>query len=181
MKKDHTPSKQLGMPQKDLAMLLGVSRSLYSMFESGQRNLPTAASLLLTEMLAHFHAPQTQAKVQQRKAEITGLQHQLENLIRENEYQRTLIERKWAAAQKKHEAATRRAMVMEFLANHKPGMKNAGASLAKSTAEESLTAKTLLALELKKEALDLENRILHDRIKKIVDQQNLQSKAGKTQ
>lgn len=180
MKKDYTPSKQLGIPQKDLAMLLGVSRSLYSMFESGQRNLPTAASLLLNEMLAHFHAPQTQAKVQQRKSEITGLQHQLQILIRENEFQRALIERKLAAAQKKHEAATRRAMVMEFLTSHKAGMKNAGASWAKSTVEESLTAKTLLALELKKEALELEKRILHDRIQKIIGVKNLGSKSGET-
>ena len=157
-----------------MAMILGVTRSHYAMFEIGQRSLPTPASLLLNEMLAQFHAPESMARVQQRNAELDiGLLDYLENLLRENQFQLQVIARKLAAAQRKHEAASRRAMAMEFLKTRKFGMKASGAALARSSAEENISAKNVLSLELKKEALEIESRILMNRIKKIAMTQKI--------
>ncbi len=54
MKKDHAISTYLGITQLELAMLLGVSRSQFSMFELGKRDLPLHAMQLLGET-AHLY------------------------------------------------------------------------------------------------------------------------------
>jgi transcriptional regulator with XRE-family HTH domain len=42
----------LGMKQEEIALLLEITRSQWAMYETGKRDLPTAAKLKLAEMLA---------------------------------------------------------------------------------------------------------------------------------
>ncbi|MBS7787477.1 helix-turn-helix transcriptional regulator [Flavobacterium sp. CYK-55] len=55
MKKTVKLNKMLGLNQYDVAMLMGITRSQWSMFESGKRQLPHQATLLLSEILKHLN------------------------------------------------------------------------------------------------------------------------------
>ena len=51
MKKQEKIREAFGISQEDLAVLLKINRSHIAMFETGKRDLPTAAKLQLFEML----------------------------------------------------------------------------------------------------------------------------------
>ena len=53
MKKDITISKLLGASQLEMAILLGINASQWSMYESDDRDLPNDALSLMNEMLKH--------------------------------------------------------------------------------------------------------------------------------
>ena len=54
MKNTAKLNKMLGLSQSDVAMLMGITRSQWSMFESGKRKLPPQANLLLSAILNHL-------------------------------------------------------------------------------------------------------------------------------
>ena len=112
MKKQTTLTALLGLSQQEVAMLLGVNRSQWSMFESGQRSLPLHANLLLSEILTHmksFDATKSKGAAQ----EITP--DQLQRQLLENEYQQLRIARKIAAITKKQDAQARLLHLSAFL------------------------------------------------------------------
>ena len=86
MKKEDTICPLLGIRQEDMAMLLGITRAQWSMYESGKRDLPTNASILFSEMLAHVLAPETENK-SIFPTELKPSQQQPEIRLRENQYQ----------------------------------------------------------------------------------------------
>jgi transcriptional regulator with XRE-family HTH domain len=119
MKKEPTLTTLLGITQQQAAMLLGVSRSQWSMFELGKRDLPLPAKQLLAEMLAHVQPAETLAK----NAHVTPLvtPQQCESLLRENEFQRLLVMRKITTATQKQQAQDRLGQLASFLRNHDKG------------------------------------------------------------
>ena len=60
MEKDRKIRELLGMKQEDMAMLLQVTRTQWSMYEIGERDLPVAAVNQLVRMLAFIHQPETE-------------------------------------------------------------------------------------------------------------------------
>lgn len=52
MEKDKNIREILGLQQQEIAILLKVTRSQWSLYEIGKRDLPIAAKLKLAEMLA---------------------------------------------------------------------------------------------------------------------------------
>lgn len=54
MKHKKSLKETLGIPQEELAALLGVTRSQLSMYESGKRELPLTAIIELTGMLTYM-------------------------------------------------------------------------------------------------------------------------------
>lgn len=125
MKKETTISALLGLSQQEVAMLLGVNRSQWSMFESGQRDLPLHAKQLLGEMLTHMKSFDASKGT---KASQKLTYDQLERQLRENEYQQLLLSRKIAAITKKQEAQARLSHLSEFLSAH-TSYKNASPQL----------------------------------------------------
>ena len=98
-KKRENPIRALlGLKQEDIAMLLGISRAHWGMYEIGKRDLPIHAVQLLAEMLTHMNAANPESKHAEVKYEVS--QEQLQRLQLENEYQRHLNQRKIAAALK---------------------------------------------------------------------------------
>ncbi len=109
MKNQTAISSLLGLTQHETAMLLGVSRSLLSLYELGKRDLPLRATLLLAEILQHVNTPQAKPVAFRANPEHLG------QLLRENEFQRLRLERKMAKAARKLLAQQRRLRLAEFL------------------------------------------------------------------
>ena len=61
MNKRKSISESLGFKQWEMATLLQINRSQWSMFESGKRSLPTPALYLLSEMLEHLKSQEAMA------------------------------------------------------------------------------------------------------------------------
>ena len=63
MKKERNVSSLLGVNQQDAAMLLGVSRSLWSMYELGRRDISLPVKQLLAELLTYVQSGMKKKKV----------------------------------------------------------------------------------------------------------------------
>ena len=171
MKKDHAISTYLGITQLELAMLLGVSRSQFSMFELGKRDLPLPAKQLLGDMLTYIQSPEVAAKSTLPEASQATLP-QLERLQRENHYQQLLTERKIAVATKKLQAQARLLQLSAFLSSRE-GSRGAAINFPKALERKTNKAAEapLLAIlteqQLRLELLELENLLLDSRLRKL--------------
>lgn len=174
MKKEHTLRTLLGLTQEDCAMLLGVTRSQWSMFELGQRDLPLAAKQLLTELLTHLQSPETKAnrhpaEAQQEVAKIAVL----ERMLRENEYERLRLAKKINAITKKYEATIQQLKLVDYMAQRTTSKGSYEMlhlnSLARSAAKTIDTdgAGVLLQLQIKQEGLELEQLLLESKWRKL--------------
>jgi transcriptional regulator with XRE-family HTH domain len=173
MKNQHAIRTLLGITQQDAAMLLGVHRSQWSMFESGKRSLPVPAMQLLAEMLSHVQGPQAASRRMQDLLQYSRQQHrQLENLLRENEYQQALMAKKMAALEKKQAAQLRLSQLADFLNSRKSFGKNANSFhdeiINKAQAASKNISTTVMQCELKQEALILEKLVMESKMRKIL-------------
>ena len=163
----------LGATQHDIAMLLGISRSQWAMYETGKRDLPLHATQLLAEMLAHLQSPERKTAsdpvIQRQQA---AQRKHLEQLLRENEFQQLLIARKIDAAAKKHEAGVRLLQLANFVEQRHKGDK--GETFRFNTVAHKATFKDsaleiteLTNHQIKKEILELENLVLQSKLRKL--------------
>lgn len=120
MKKIHPIRESLGLTQEQAAVMLGVTRSHWSMYELGKRDLPLPAKERLAEILQFL---QTLENKQKRTPQLKPDAAQLARQIRENEYQRLILEKKLAAAEEKHAAQVRLSLLTEFLESRATGAK----------------------------------------------------------
>ncbi len=170
MKKEYAIRNLLGITQQDAALLFKVSRSQWSMFELGQRDLPLAAQQLLAEMLTHVQSGHTGKSVTLEKV---ATQHRhVERLIRENEYQQLRLARKAAEVAKKQEAQQRLAHVLDFLQSQQTGTQKAAGVLQTIASKAAPVlapdhSATLIEHELKQEVLVLEKLLLESKLRKI--------------
>lgn len=140
MKKTISLSAQFGISHKDMAMLLNVHISQWSMFEAGKRDLPAEAKLLLAEMLGHLEK-QKQLKPHHEPALQPGeQQNYLHSQLQENKRKSIVLSRKLEAAKKKQLANHNAQQLTSFLAEQ-PQQKSALSSgHIKSLAARSATA-----------------------------------------
>ena len=117
MKKENTIRQMLGMTQEKIAMLLGISRSQWAMFELGKRNLPAAAQQLLAELLTHVQSPETAKSITQPAKQEGKEQKIIENALLENQYQLLLVSREITALEKKANATLKSLHVTDFLSS----------------------------------------------------------------
>lgn len=170
MKKEYAIRTLLGITQQDAALLFRVSRSQWSMFESGKRDLPLAAQQLLAEMLTHVQSGQTAKNAAPEK--VAAQQQHVERLIRENEYQQLLVARKTAEVAKKQAAQERLAQVVDFLQSRHSGTQKGAGVLQTIGSKAALVlaldhSATLIEHELKQEVLVLEKLLLESKLRKI--------------
>jgi transcriptional regulator with XRE-family HTH domain len=168
MKKEQTVTTLLGITQQDVALLLGISRSQWSMFESGHRDLPLPAKQLLAEMLTHVQSQEAAAKNTTLPPQKAKLQ-QLERLLRNNEYEQLLVARKIAVATKKQQAHARLLQLTLFLSTRNTG-KHATPQVHQvlvakaSPALEAQFSDAVTELQHRQELLELEKLLLESRV-----------------
>ena len=168
MKNTTAISALLGLSQQDMANLLGVSRSLFSMFESGKRDLPPNATQLLAEILAQVRPAITPTKGLGQTPHRAQRKLQIERLLRENEYQQLLNAKKIATATKRYESHLRASSLAESLKSY-PNKKvktellqAAVVKISDGTATDSL--EVLVRYEIKQELLLHEQKWLESQL-----------------
>jgi transcriptional regulator with XRE-family HTH domain len=151
---------QLGLTQDEMAMLLKIGRSAWSMYELGLRDIPAPAKLLLAEMLKHMQNHEKPAP--ERRADPGPA---LGRMLKENEFQQLLVARKIAALERRQDKAAKRAHVAEFFrvrAGSGKGRKNFPGVISGKPADQD--SRVLLALEMRRASLDFERKWLESRL-----------------
>lgn len=168
MKKNTTITALLGVTQHDMATLLGVSRSQWSMYELGKRDLPLAAQQLLAAMLVYVNAPEATTNSLPPAVRQQVTKKQLERLLHENEYQQMLVAKKIDAITKKRETQLRQLRLQEYLIANDPENANTRFSFTLpngmfAISEEESTAQ-LVTLQLKQQVLVFEKGLIEARL-----------------
>lgn len=159
-----------GITQEDIAMLFGIPRTTWSMFEIGHRDLPTPAMLLLGDILIHLHtnAPK---RTQEAKASAQSFKR-AEQMLNENTYQLAMIQRKIEETIKMQQQQVHLQLLAEFLKTQKTGkteaVKFSGSILAKAEGIDVAQMEANLdALQYRQELLRREKSLLESKIKKL--------------
>ena len=158
----------LGISQENLANLLQVSRSQIAMYELGKRSLPVPAMEKLATMLTLLQDKSTKREVKKNNA--VEEQNLLKKLLLKNSHQQLIVERKIIAIEKKQKAlATSKKLIAHLLKNEGKINKNElvvlksiEVKLKKQEIEKYNTA--LLQLEIKKEVLVFEEKVLQKKL-----------------
>ena len=183
MKKQTSITALLGLRQQDVAMLLQVHPSQWSMYESGKRDLPLPAKQLLAELLTHIQAPETTAKSHPIEGQQAMAQQQLlERLLRENEYQQLLIAKKIKVVTKKVEDKIKVLKLVDYMVQ-RPANKRIFETLHLKEMEYKATksietdgSAVLLQHQIKQELLVLEKLTIESKLRKIL--LSIESKEG---
>ena len=161
-------STSLGFKQQELAQLLQVSRSQLSLYELGKRSLPVHAMEKLTIMLTLAQKGKAKSKV--KKNISVKEQNILKKLLLKNSHQQLLVERKIKTLEKKQNAlATSKKLIAHLLKNESKMKKNELAvlkSLEVKLKNQDIKnyATLLLQLEIKKEVLVFEEKLLRKKL-----------------
>ena len=103
MKKTTTISSLLGLTQNQMAILLQVHTSQWSMYESGKRNIPLKAKQVLAAILGFLKFEGKSHKVQQHIMEQEELKKKrLEKLLKKNEFEYFMISKKIASSERRY-------------------------------------------------------------------------------
>ncbi|NHN26362.1 helix-turn-helix transcriptional regulator [Flavobacterium jejuense] len=117
MKKD-TTFKSLLLSQEEIALLLGIKRSQYAMYEIGKRDLPTAALLKLSKLTnyADTLSQLTKREFPYHKTQQAKKQELLLKQIENNNIEQLLLEKKIKQLQHNYQKAAR---TIEFVTLYK--------------------------------------------------------------
>ncbi|SCY87908.1 helix-turn-helix domain-containing protein [Flavobacterium caeni] len=165
MKPKSSLRQQLGVTQREMSMLLGVTVSRWSMYESGLRELPGHTLPRLAQLIAAVQSPDAKPA----NVTVTDRQkHQLDQWARENDYGRQAIARQIAVYDKKSDAAARKEKVQRFLSTYQPAkdeLPMAVKRLPKGRQPDAVQASLeRLALERRAALLEFERKWLHDKM-----------------
>ncbi len=119
MKSKATIREQFGTTQEEMAMILGVSMSAWSMYESGLRDLPVHATQMLAEMLMHMKAASRPSDHDAKGKQNPALLAQIDALLRDNEFERMRAARQLGQLERRREMAAKRARINNFLKDQK--------------------------------------------------------------
>lgn len=155
----------LGLTQQEIAMVLGVSRSQWSLYELGRRDLPLSASNLLAEMLSHMEKAETSSKKLNKLSQEKS-QKELERLLQKNENQIALISKTINSIEKKQHKNFRASLLADYLKANEDlkGMAKYIDSKASRSFEKA--GIDLLRNKLRLELLQLQKQLLDTEIKK---------------
>lgn len=117
MKYNNNIKTLLGIKQKDIALLLQVTRSQWSMYEIGKRDLPVAAKLKLANMLAFVQKPTHGLKVNFEHLPVQELQRQnfFENQMVINQHRQLIATKKLKSIEEKYNASMNALKLIAFL------------------------------------------------------------------
>ena len=120
MEKKDTLKSLLGIGQEQIAVLLGITRSQWAMYEIGKRNLPLHAALELTKILHYmqrndFKSIETLHFVKEEEEKIPEL---LKKEVQLNRYKVMALDKKIETAQKLRDQSLTALRLAEYLDNH---------------------------------------------------------------
>lgn len=169
MKNNTSIKTLLGFTQKEMAILLGVGYSHYTMFESGKRSLPLHATQKLAELLLHVKTQEAKKQSPTDEKYEEQWKNLIESSLRENQYQILLTEKKIAALEKKQHAANQRTLLNASLSkNKKTNHPLLAAKIAKQSRQDHAT--DLMKLLLKRELLHVEQHFLQSKLRNLKSQ-----------
>ncbi len=172
MKQTTTIKSQLGFSQEEMALLLGVSRTQWSMYEIGKRDLPLTAKEQLASILLHQQNVKETSKEKQKISVIEKQKTQewLKQELLNIEYKKEVVVRKLLAIENKRAESFAALEVVSFLETQE--QKEPIVSLIKSIkirATNTLNKNALhqlMELQMKKEQLEMLKNTLEQKIMK---------------
>lgn len=176
MKRTHPIRTLLGFKQDEMALLFGVSRAHWSMYEIGKRDLPLSASLLMAEIVSHLKPAEKKAR-HTHQSPIEHLEKQkakLEWALQQNFYLQRIIPKKITDTEKKQaarDALVQLAKLHETKKEHTGKKEQLVRELIHYKAAQALKADhetELMQLEIKLEMLQLEKLVLDAKLRKIL-------------
>ena len=117
MKKTSAIRVHLGLNQADMAKILGVSRSHYSMHELGKRPLPLGSMQALAALLVQLNDTQSKEALREQPVVNSELEQLLKKKHAANVYKLKQIKLKIDCLKKKYKATVGAAKVCEVLQN----------------------------------------------------------------
>ena len=168
MKNKQNISTLLGMSQENLALILQVSRSQIAMYEVGKRSLPVDALEKLSTMLSIIQNKtfDTISKDMNSNLNIQFLKNQLQR----NKHQQLIVDNKISALIKKQNATNSAKKVNSHMLKETPKIKKNEIIVLKTieTKTQNKVAQNnaviLLQLEIKKEVLAFEEKLLQKKL-----------------
>lgn len=163
----------LGITQREMSLLLRVTRAQWSMYELGKRNLPLKTKQLLAEMLAFLRIEEKGFNVQKHMIEQEESKKVcLEKLLEETEYQLHVIAKKIESVKKKYETNLIAIGFVEYIStlSHKEALNGELLRIISAKAERAIRKSglaDLTVLKMKEEALQLQKLILGSQLNKI--------------
>lgn len=157
--------EQLGLSQREMALLLQVSIARWSMYESGLRELPPQALELFAALTKHNASKPATATT--KSTDHKTQREQLDKLARENQYQHAKLSRAAATHQKKMETAFKRGQLQAFLKSNQQFDKSSFADALQSKRHQSSDERESLLLEHKQALLDFEKKWLESKLRLI--------------
>jgi hypothetical protein len=164
----------LGIPLLDIAIILKTTRTQLSMFELGQRDIPTKSKILLADILKFIQQEKENAENNASilKEETIQSKSALEAMLKKNKYDQFLLDKKFKAAEKKRRKAFTALLLANYLEKNKDKddillqnmdsiVRNGALSNLKKTNQALITE-----LQIKKEVLQAEEKILLEHLKK---------------
>jgi len=163
----------LGLTQLEMAMLLRISRSQYSMYELGRRDLPLHAQQRLTEILTHVKGNEMKSQTLPvpTPQQLSQQHKQLTRLLRENEFQQLVVSRKIAEIEERRTERQKLLPLVDFL-NVPVKDSIIGNELCQNLIRKVFRAPetehmNMLELELKQAVLNFEKILLGTKMNKI--------------
>ena len=161
----------LGVTEHEIASLLHITRSQWSMYALGRGKLPPAATQLLAALLTRAKA--SQVKNKDRVIPNKPMKLKLERLLRENEYQRELTAKKIGIAEKKLALQMRIVPLIAVLekkgSSQLPG-NTEWLNIVRKKASDTMEVDAALAvfqLQLKQQLLEVEKELLENKLREI--------------
>lgn len=173
-KTTETIASFLGITQRQMALLLQVPRSQWSMYEIGKRNLPLKTKELLAEMLAFLRVEEKNFNVQKHRiAQEESKKICLEELLKDKEYLLYDLGKKIKQLEQKYETSLTAIGFVEYIKT-RPHIREVldgellrviGAKAERALHKSGLADLTLL--KIKEEVLQLEKLLIGSQLNKI--------------
>lgn len=173
-KTTETIASFLGITQRQMALLLQVPRSQWSMYEIGKRNLPLKIKQLLAEMLAFLRVEEKYSDVQKHRiAQEESTKVCLEELLKDKEWLLYDIGKKIKQLEQKYETSLTAIGFVAYIRTRPHIRKVLDGELLRvicAKAERALQKSglaDLTLLKIKEEALQLEKLLISSQLNKI--------------
>jgi len=173
MKKKETIRELFGISQEDLAVLLKINRSQIAMFETGKRDLPSAAMLKLYDiyLFAQGNTSKLPSTISLMNSQALQKKKVLEHLLKENHFKQYALEKKLNMHEKKYNANLMAFQLINYYdkqdtTNYELG-KEMGYSLGKIAFNklEKNGLGLITKYQIEKEVLQAEEKILLEYLK----------------
>jgi transcriptional regulator with XRE-family HTH domain len=163
MKTKNVLREKLGITQKDLAVLLGISRSYLALFELGKRSLPVEAKQKLAALINKSNQNQNFKKTENFAIEPTQKIKMLKELLQNNQRKKYILEKKLKSLEKKLIKEETSQELIQFINEDDDLFKNLKIFPKRNSSKNSSKQDELrnfYLLEIKKELLIIEEKTL---------------------